>query len=175
MKITPSRPRLSPVEAMIAQPSEWLPSPIAVGELASALAGAPLFAGIEESEIAGALTAFDEVRYPSGRRVLIEGLRGSDFFLVVAGTAAVIVDGRRVAMLGPGDFFGEMAILGAGLRTASVRAETPMHCLVLPNAKLEGLLLDHPQLGINVLHALVSRFAELDAWSAAFPTEAGGT
>jgi CRP-like cAMP-binding protein len=160
MKVSPRRPR-DRAEALVAQPSEWLPPAIVAGELASSLAEAPLFAGMATQEIVRALANFDEARFPSGRRVLVEGLRGSDFFLIVTGTAAVAIDGWRLATLGPGDFFGEMAILGAGLRTASVRAETPLHCLVLPNGKLEGVLLDHPQLGINVLHALVSRFTNL--------------
>jgi CRP-like cAMP-binding protein len=160
MKVSPRRPR-DHAEALLAQPSEWLPPAIVARELASSLADAPLFAGMARQEIVRALASFDEARYPSGRRVLVEGLRGSDFFLIVTGTVAVAIDGWRVATLGPGDFFGEMAVLGAGLRTASVRAETPLHCLVLPNGRLEGLLLDHPQLGINVLHALVSRFTDL--------------
>jgi CRP-like cAMP-binding protein len=161
MKITVRRPRLIPAEAMVAQPSEWLPSATGAAELAPAVAAAPLFAGMDTSEIGRVLANFDEVHYLRGRRVVLEGLRGSDFFLVVAGTAAVIVDGWRVATLGPGDFFGEMAVLGAGLRTASVRAETPLRCLVLPNGKLEALLLEHPQLGLNVLHVLVTRFTDL--------------
>ena len=154
------RPR-ERTEALIAEPSELLPPAIVAAELASSLADAPLFAGMAEQEIVRALANFDEARYPSGRRVLVEGLRGSDFFLIVTGTVTVAIDGWRLATLGPGDFFGEMAILGAGLRTASVRAQTPLHCLVLPNGRLEGVLLDHPQLGINVLHALVSRFTDL--------------
>ncbi|HEX4755742.1 MAG TPA: cyclic nucleotide-binding domain-containing protein [Candidatus Dormibacteraeota bacterium] len=160
MKVSPRSPR-GRAEALVAQPWEWLPPATVAGELASSLADAPLFAGVARQAIVEALANFDEARYPSGRRVLVEGLRGSDFFLIVTGTVAVAIDGWRLATLGPGDFFGEMAILGAGLRTASVRAETPLHCLVLPNGKLETLLLDHPQLGINVLHALVSRFTNL--------------
>jgi CRP-like cAMP-binding protein len=160
MKVSPRRPR-DRAEALLAQPSDWLPPAVVAGELAASLADAPLFAGMTGQEVAQVLASFDEARYPSGRRVLVEGLRGCDFFVIVAGTVAVAIDGWRLATLGPGDFFGEMAILGAGLRTASVRAETPLHCLVLPNGKLEGVLLDHPQLGINVLHALVSRFTNL--------------
>ena len=107
------------------------------------------------------LAEFDDVRFPSGRRIVLEGLRGSDFFVVVAGTAAVLVDGWRVATLGPGDFFGEIAVLGDGLRSASVRAETPLHCLVLPNGKLEQLILDHPQLGINLIRTVIGRFQDV--------------
>ena len=128
--------------------------------LGTALAGSPLFAGMDPDEIERVITAFDEARYPSGHRVVLEGLSGSDFFVVVVGRAAVLIDGWRVATLGPGDFFGELAILGNGLRTASVRAETPLHCLVLPNGKLEKLIIDHPLLSSNILHTVVTRFVD---------------
>lgn len=128
--------------------------------LASALSASPLFAGMPRGEVDRAVAAFDEVRYPSGHRVVLEGLAGSDFFVVVVGRAAVLVDGWRVATIGPGDFFGEMAILGDGLRTASVKAETPLHCLVLPNGKLEQLILNHPRLASNMLHTVVGRWVE---------------
>ena len=151
--------RIDTTEAMSAQATSWGPTGPPARETASALVGAPIFAGLDLPEIRDILDSFEEVRFPSSRRVLLEGLRGSDFFLLVSGTAAVLVDDRRVATLGPGDFFGEMAILGTGLRTASIRAETPLHCLVLPNGKLEQLLLDHPKLSLGLLHSLVGRFA----------------
>jgi len=148
-------------EQMVAETSEWIPTLPATTALAAALADAPLFADCDPKDVARALAEFDDVHFPSGRRIVLEGLRGSDFFLVVAGAAAVLVDGWRVATLGPGDFFGEIAILGDGLRSASVRAETPLHCLVLPNGKLEQLILDHPQLGINVIRSVIGRFRDV--------------
>lgn len=117
--------------------------------------------GCDQREITRALAEFDDARFPSGRRIVLEGLRGSDFFLVVTGTAAVLVDGWRVATLGPGDFFGEIAILADGLRSASVRAEAPLHCLVLPNGKLEQLILNHPQVGINLIRTVIGRFRDV--------------
>ena len=150
-------------EQLAAETPAWL-ADVAVAAptsgLATALADSPLFADMALDEVERALAAFDEARYPSGHRVVLEGLAGSDFFVVVVGRAAVLVDGWRVATLGPGDFFGEMAILGDGMRTASVKAETPLHCLVLPNGKLEQLILDHPRLASNMLHTVVGRWAE---------------
>ena len=148
-------------ETMAAETSTWIPQAPGLTAVRSAFEDSPLFEGMGDAEVRTILAEFDEVRFPSGRRVVLEGLRGSDFFLVVSGAAAVLVDGWRVATLGPGDFFGEMAILGDGLRTASVRAQTPLHCLVLPNGKLERLLLEHPALSLNLLHALVGRFANV--------------
>ena len=161
MKMTTRRARINRTERMMAETSDWLPTVSPTADLASALVEAPLFAGCDPRDIAGILAEFDDVRFPSGRRIVLEGLRGSDFFVVVAGTAAVLVDGWRVATLGPGDFFGEIAVLGDGLRSASVRAETPLHCLVLPNGKLEQLILDHPQLGINLIRTVIGRFQDV--------------
>lgn len=161
MKITARRARINSAERMVVETSASIPTGSPRTDLAAALAEAPLFAGCDPSDVAAALAEFDEVRFPSGRRVVLEGWRGSDFFLVVTGTVAVLVDGWRVATLGPGDFFGEIAVLGDGPRSASVRAETPLHCLVLPNGKLRQLLLDHPQLGINLIRIVIGRFQDV--------------
>ena len=156
MKMTARRP--SRTEQMVAETAEWVPAAPGVDGVVSAVAVAPLFAGMSRGEIAQVLVGFEQARFPSDRRIVLEGLRGSDFFLVVAGSASVLVDGSTVARLGPGDFFGEIAILGDGLRSASVRADTPLHCLVLPNGKLEHLLLDHPQVGLNLIHTVIGRY-----------------
>ena len=143
----------------MAETGDWIPSHRPDGDLAAALVGAPVFAGMDRHEVAQVVAAFDEVRFPSGRRVLLEGWHGSDFFVIVTGSASVLIDGWRVATLGPGDVFGEIAVLDEGVRSASVRAETPLHCLVLPNGKLDQLLIDHPQLSLNLLRSVVGRFA----------------
>ena len=162
MKIASRRPRSGRAEQMAAESAEWVPTGTREDDLVSAVADSPLFAGMPQAEVARAVREFDEARYPSDRRIVLEGQRGCDFFVIVVGTAAVLVDGWRVATLGPGDFFGEMAVLGDGQRMASVRAESPMHCLVLPNDKLPDLVLAHPRLGVNLMHSVVRRFTDLN-------------
>jgi CRP-like cAMP-binding protein len=161
MKMTVRRARFNRTEQMVAETSESVPSASAPHGIAAELASAPLFEGMSRDDIAAALGEFGECRFPGGRRIVLEGLRGSDFFIVVAGSAAVLVDGWRVATLGAGDFFGEIAVLGDGLRSASVRAETPLHCLVLPNGKLEHLMVAHPQLGLNLIRTVIGRFQDV--------------
>ena len=135
-------------------------------EIVDAVAAAPLFFGIDRDEVARILRAFDEQSFNAGHRITLEGLRGSDFYVITQGRAGVLVNGRRVAQIGRGDFFGEVAVLGDGMRSATVAAETPMRCLVLSNNGLEELLVQHPHLGVNVLREVVSRFRELSAWPA---------
>lgn len=122
------------------------------------LASAPLFDGIDRGEVSQILEAFDEQSFNAGHRVTLEGYRGSDFYVIARGSAEVTVDGRPVAELGPGDFFGELAVLGDGTRTATVSAETPIRCLVLSNDGLEDVLVAHPRLGYNLLREVAARF-----------------
>lgn len=122
--------------------------------------GSPLFAGLSVEEVASVVAAFDTQRFNVGHRVTLEGFRGRDFYLIVEGRAAVTVGGRRVAELGPGDFFGEVAVLREGLRSATVIAETKLRCLVLSDDGLERLLVAHPRLGVNMLREVLGRFTD---------------
>ena len=127
----------------------------------SAAVLSPLFAGMDPDRVRQALSRFDEESFNAGHRIALEGLRGSDFFIIASGAARVTVEGWRIARLQPGDFFGELGVLGDGLRFASVTAETPMRCLVLPNRSLDALILEHPQVGVNLLREVVARFHDL--------------
>jgi CRP-like cAMP-binding protein len=130
-------------------------------ELSEALAESPLFDAMPDAEVLEVARSFDEQRFNSGHRITLEGLRGTDFFIILEGHARVSVDGRTVGHLRRGDFFGELGVLGDGLRFATVTAETPLHCLVLPHGELKPLLVDHPQMSINVLGEVVNRFQDL--------------
>jgi CRP-like cAMP-binding protein len=123
--------------------------------------GSPLFAGIDPGEVAQILDEFDEQSFNRDHRITLEGLRGSDFYVIADGEVRVTVEGWKVGSLGRGDFFGEIAVLSNGPRFATVAAETPLRCLVLPNGGLERLLIAHPQVGINLLRVVVGRFQDL--------------
>lgn len=123
-------------------------------------ARSPLFDELTDTEIANVLGAFDTQSFNAGHRVTLEGFRGREFYLIVEGQAAVSVGGRRVAELGPGDFFGEVAVLRDGLRSATVTAETKLRCLVLSDDSLEQLLVAHPRVGVNMLREVLGRFPE---------------
>lgn len=123
-------------------------------------ASSPLFDELSEAEVDDVLRAFDTQSFNAGHRVTLEGFRGREFYLIVEGRAAVTVGDRRVAELGPGDFFGEVAVLRNGLRSATVTAETRLRCLVLSNDSLEKLLVAHPRVGVNMLREVLGRFPE---------------
>lgn len=123
----------------------------------------PLFDGLEASEIDRILGSFDQQHFNAGHRVTLEGFRGREFYLIAEGTAEVTIGGRHVAELRPGDFFGEVAVLSDGLRSATVTAETPLSCLVLSDDALERLLVEHPRLSVNMLREVATRFSAASA------------
>jgi len=134
-----------------------------------------LFTGLDTQELGRIAGELDEQHYLAGRRILTEGMTGVEFFLVVEGSAAVESGDRTVATLGPGDFFGEVAALDHGPRTATVRATSALRCLTLPNGALMGFLLDHPRFALNMLHASVRRFkAAMTSAAVAAAADGGG-
>jgi len=134
------------------------PTPV---DLTPVLQRSPLFEGMQPREIGAAVRAFDEQSFNAGHRITLEGLRGSDFYVITSGRARVTVEGWKVATLEAGDFFGELGVLGDGLRFATVSAETPLRCLVLPNDGLEALIVEHPRIGVNLLRQVINRFHDL--------------
>lgn len=117
----------------------------------------PLFQGYARSEIAALASEFDEQTYLAGRNVLAEGRRGIDFFVILDGEAIVHQDEVEFARLRPGDFFGEIAALDGGPRTASVRTVGQVRCLTLSDGAFRPFLERNPRFAINVLNAVVRR------------------
>jgi CRP-like cAMP-binding protein len=94
------------------------------------LRSVPLFASCTDKELSFIASRVDEVDIPAGQVLTKKGESGGDFFIILEGKAEVeAAEGKRA--LGPGDFFGEIALLDNGPRTATVKAATPMRCLVL--------------------------------------------
>lgn len=89
----------------------------------------PLFSGLSERQLRQLVKDFSERRVPVGALLAKQGeMSGVAFFVIAEGEAAVIVDGTRVATLGPGDYFGELAMISQRERIATVQAVTPMRC-----------------------------------------------
>jgi CRP-like cAMP-binding protein len=95
------------------------------------LAAIPLFSGLDDEDLAAIASAASEVEGTKGQNLATEGDFGHALYAVESGTADVIADGKKVATLGPGDVFGEIAVLASGRRTASVVATSPMRLIAL--------------------------------------------
>ena len=106
--------------------------------------------------------SLDEISAEAGEVLCEEGTTGHEFFLIVKGTASVKRKGRKVATLGPGKWFGELALLDRQPRSASIVADTDMELLVLEQRHFLGLLDSMPTLARKMLGALASRLREAD-------------
>jgi CRP/FNR family cyclic AMP-dependent transcriptional regulator len=97
----------------------------------------PLFADLDEETLRAVATFAGETSVPAGKELVKEGDYAHEFMAIEEGEAEVLRGGQRVATLGPGDFFGEIAVLEKTLRTATVVATTPMRLVTLTHWDLK--------------------------------------
>jgi CRP/FNR family transcriptional regulator, cyclic AMP receptor protein len=121
-----------------------------------------LFSACSKKELQAVARASDQVELPAGRHLCEQGSIGREAFVIVGGKAAVSRNGRNVATLGPGDCFGELALLDHGPRTATVTAETDIEVLVLGAREFAALVDEVPSIAHKLLKSLASRIRELD-------------
>lgn len=117
----------------------------------------PLFAELSGRELGQVASVADELDLREGRELTTEGKPGREFFVLLEGSADVRRNGRKVATLGPGDFFGEVALVSDRPRTATVVARTPVRVLVVTDRSFRSLLERMPSIQLKVLKAVVSR------------------
>jgi CRP-like cAMP-binding protein len=106
--------------------------------------------------------ALEEVTVAPGRVLCEQGTIGREFFLIVKGEASVRRNGRKVTTLGPGDYFGELALLDRRPRSATVVSDTEMNLLVLGQRQFNGVLDAVPALSRKMLAAMATRLREAD-------------
>ena len=122
-----------------------------------------LFSTCSNRELRTIRRALEEITVPAGRVLCEEGTIGREFFLIVDGQASVRRGGRKVSTLGPGQYFGELALLDRRPRSASVISDTEMDLLVLDQRQFNGLLDAAPPLARKLLAAMATRLREADA------------
>ena len=135
-------------------------------EMTDTISTLTLFAGLPRPELEGIAHTFDEDLFPEGQRVLRQGFRGNNFYVIVEGEAAVRVDGSDLARLGKGDFFGEVSVLLGEPPTADVVALRPLRCLTIPGAEVEAFLIDHPRVMFRMLQTSARRLRATIEWRA---------
>ena len=119
----------------------------------------PLFAGCSKKELGEIALVADEIDVDKGKVLTREGDSAREFFVLVEGAAEVRRKGRKVATLGSGDFFGEIALVSSRPRTATVTATAPGRLLVVTDRAFQQLLQKMPSLQLKVLTALADRLA----------------
>jgi CRP-like cAMP-binding protein len=116
----------------------------------------PLFAACTAAELAQVAAIADEIDLRAGKQLARENTTGQEFVVVVEGNAEVLQDGQPVNTIGPGEFFGEIALLTGLPRTASVVATSPVHALVIEGHAFQRLLADAPGIRAKVEQATAS-------------------
>jgi len=126
---------------------------------ADLIKGVPLFASAGRQELAEIASIADEIDLPEGKVLIREGDAGREFFVLIDGTAEVSRGGKKVASIGPGDFFGEIALIAKTPRNATITTTSPVRALVITDRAFRQLLDHSPQIQIGVLTALAERLA----------------
>ena len=125
------------------------------------LDGVPLFGGLDEGGRSAIAERAVEVTFPPERPIARQGEVGTGFFLVVRGRVRVVHDGVTIALLGPGEVFGEISVLDQMPRIASVIAVEPTTCLAVASWDFERLLEEQPKVAIGLLRTVARRLRQV--------------
>jgi SAM-dependent methyltransferase len=123
----------------------------------------PLLEACTAEELNRIATLVEEIEVPAGEVLTHEGAREAFFYIVATGTATVTREGQRLTTLGPGAFFGEVALLTHGPRTATVRADTAMRLLRVDERRFTALLGEAPSVSRKMLEGVAKRLGESPA------------
>ncbi len=121
------------------------------------LAAVPLFSACTKAELRTIAKLGTDTPEPDGAVLTEQGRPGSEFCLVLQGKVRCLIDGKQVAVLGAGDYFGEMALLDRGPRHATVVADGPVRLLVLDAREFNGMLDTSPSIAKKLLVSFAAR------------------
>lgn len=120
----------------------------------------PLFSDLDKKELDSLASSFKERTFNAGEKIASEGAGGIGFFIIDEGEAKVMRGDDEVARLGPGDYFGELALIDEGTRTASLMAETDMRCYGLTSWEFRPLITTNSHIAWKLLQALAKQLRE---------------
>jgi CRP-like cAMP-binding protein len=121
------------------------------------LADVPLFADLDRKHLEAVASLGTDITIEDGRELAREGDPAAEAFLVLAGTARALRGGEEIATFGPGDFFGEMALLVHGRRTATVVATSAMEVRAFHKSEFDDLLDRSPEVAVKILRTTAER------------------
>jgi CRP-like cAMP-binding protein len=127
------------------------------------LARVPLLAAVGRPELRELAGIFREQAFEPGTTVIRQGERGARvlaFFVITEGEASVTMDGREIAVLGPGEHFGEIALFNDVPRRATVTAVTGLRCLALSSWEFRSFVESHPEVAWRLLETMAERTAD---------------
>jgi CRP-like cAMP-binding protein len=122
-----------------------------------------LFQDLDRKELQSLASSFKERTFNAGETVASEGSGGVGFFVIDEGEAKVTLRGDERARLRPGDYFGELALIDEGTRTATITAETDMRCYGLTSWEFRPLVESNSAIAWKLLQALAKQLREARA------------
>ncbi len=126
-------------------------------EREEALRRIPLFAACSAHDLTSIASRAETLDYPAGAMLCSQGQRGDGFFVIVDGHAEARRDGALLRTMGPGDFFGEIAVIDEGPRTATVTATTPLRCFMIGSHEFRHVLGQNANIAVRILDAVTRR------------------
>ncbi len=129
-------------------------------QLVTFVKGVPIFSSCTQKELKGIATSGKEVSFDVGRVICKEGETGVGLHIILEGEVKVLVGDRTRRRLGPGAFFGEIALLDGGPRSASVVAETPVRTFAITSWNFRSVLKEHPSMPVKMLEEVCKRLRE---------------
>jgi CRP/FNR family transcriptional regulator, cyclic AMP receptor protein len=128
-----------------------------------ALRRVPLFAGLSDEDLERLARQMKERRFSAGSAVTSEGAGGAGFFVIIEGNATVTVGDEERAQLGPGDHFGEIALIDEGMRSATINAESDLLCYGMTAWEFRPFIEEHPQVAWVMLQTMARRLRDAQA------------
>jgi CRP/FNR family cyclic AMP-dependent transcriptional regulator len=122
----------------------------------------PLFSGLDKGELRGLASSMKERNFDSGDTIASEGQSGIGFFIIDEGEATVSVQGEERATLGHGDYFGEVALIDDGARTATITAKTPLKTYGITSWEFRPLVEQNAGLAWKMLQIMAKRLREAE-------------
>ncbi|MEO8289988.1 MAG: Crp/Fnr family transcriptional regulator [Gaiellaceae bacterium] len=128
-----------------------------------ALRKVPLFAELSDEDLGHLANQMKERKFAEGSPMTSEGTGGAGFFVITDGNAAVSIGGEAKATLGPGDYFGEIALIDEGTRSATITAATDVTAYGMTPWEFRPFVEDHPQVAWTLLKTLAQRLRAAQA------------
>jgi CRP/FNR family transcriptional regulator, cyclic AMP receptor protein len=123
---------------------------------------AKLFQGLPESELRSLEKQMKTVTHPAGHEIVVKGENGVGFMVILDGTVTVTTVQGRARKLGPGDSFGEMALLDHEGRSANIKADTNVSLATIPEWNFKPFLKEHPEVAYRMLQLLSQRVRQAE-------------
>ena len=127
------------------------------------LRAAKLFAGLPDNEMKSVEKQVKTVNHPAGHEIVLRGEGGVGFMVITDGTVSVKTVQGKTRQLGPGDSFGEMALLDHEGRSATIKADTDVSLATIPEWSFKPFLKEHPEVAFRLLQVLSRRVRQAES------------